>query len=161
MADRSVKENNVTQHLRIIFKAIQAHSKKVETACGLSSVRLWMLYEVNNAPGIKVTELASLLSIHRSTCSNMLDKLEEKKLLYRNRSKSDQRAVRLFLTDEGKTVLSKAPSPPEGKLSSSLSKLSIEQINDLEKSLGLLVDALQYEDEKAALTPIQVTEQSS
>lgn len=157
MINRTNQENNVTQQLRIIFKAIQAHSKKIESACGLSSVRLWMLYEVGTSPGIKVSELASLLSIHRSTCSNMLDKLEEKELLYRSRSKSDQRTVKLYLTDEGKAVLSKAPSPPEGKLSSTLSKLTDEQILDLENSLESLVDALQYEDEKAALTPIQVT----
>ena len=120
-----------------------------------------MLYEVNNTPGIKVSELASLLSIHRSTCSNMLDKLEEKQLLYRNRSKSDQRAVRLYITDMGKSVLLKAPSPPEGKLSSTLNKLSAEQLDDLERSLGLLVDTLQYDDEKAALTPIQTTNMPS
>ena len=110
MENRLTKEHNITQQLRIVFKAIQAHSKRVESTCGLSSVRLWMLYEINNATGIKVTALASLLSIHRSTCSNMLDKLEATDLIYRNRSKSDQRAVRLFLTDEGKAILAKAPA---------------------------------------------------
>lgn len=154
MDSRLEKEHNITQKLRIVFKAIQAHSKRVESACGLSSVRLWMLHEINNAPGIKVTVLASLLSIHRSTCSNMLDKLEEKELVYRNRSKTDQRAVHLYLTDEGKEVLSKAPNPPEGMLSSTLNKLSSEQIEELETSLGFLVESLQYDDEKAGLTPI-------
>ncbi len=154
LGNRLEKEHNITKKLRVVFRAIQAHSKSVESACGLSSVRLWMLHEINNAPGIKVTVLASLLSIHRSTCSNMLDKLEEKELIYRNRSKSDQRAVHLYLTDEGKEVLSKAPNPPEGKLSSTLNQLSSGQIDELEKSLSFLVDALQYDDDKAAHTPI-------
>lgn len=86
-----------------------------------------MLYEVSNSPGIKVSELATILSIHRSTCSNMLDKLEEKQLVSRYRSKSDQRTVRLYITDEGKNILEKAPSPPEGKMSSTLNKLSPDQ----------------------------------
>lgn len=157
MDNRLIKEHNITQHLRIVLKTIQAHSKRVESTCGLSSVRLWTLYEINNAPGIKVSELATLLSIHRSTCSNMLDKLEAGELIYRNRSKSDQRAVHLYITDQGKAILSKAPSPPEGKISSTLTKLSLEQIDELEKSLGVFVDTLQYDDEKAALTPIQTT----
>ena len=156
MTSRIEKENAVTQQLRIIFKAIQAHSKQIETACGLSSVRLWMLHEISNDPGIKVSELAEILSIHRSTCSNMLDKLEDKKLIRRNRSKSDQRAVRLYPTEAGKKVLKKAPSPPEGKLSRSLSKISDKQLEDLERSLKELVGALQYKDEKARLTPIQI-----
>lgn len=157
MEIRLTKEHNITQQFRIVLKAIQAHSKRVESACGLSSVRLWMLYEVNNAPGIKVSQLANLLSIHRSTCSNMLDKLEEKELIYRHRSKSDQRAVHLYVTDEGKAILSKAPNPPEGKISSTLAKLSLEQIDELEKNLEVFVETLQYGDEKTALTPMQNT----
>lgn len=156
METRSEKEHNITQHLRIVFKAIQVHAKRVENTCGLSSVRLWMLYEINNTPGSTVSALASLLSIHKSTCSNMLDKLEDKELIYRSRSKTDQRTVRLYITDEGREILSKAPSPPEGKLSSTLHKLSLEQIDDLETSLGCLVDTLQYDDEKAAHTPMQL-----
>lgn len=159
MASRIDKEITVTQQLRVVFKAIQAHSKRVEKVCGLSSVRLWMLSEINNTPGIKVSELASILSIHRSTCSNMLDKLEDKDLVYRNRSKSDQRTVRLYLTDTGKEILSKAPSPQEGALSSSLSKLSLTDLENLEQSLGCLVNAFQFDDdEKAAHIPIQVTQ---
>ena len=115
-----------------------------------------MLYEIGSEPGIRVSDLANILSIHRSTCSNMLDKLEDKNLIYRNRSKSDQRTVRLYITDEGKETLSKAPSPPEGKLSSSLAKLTETQLDDLERTLAVLVDTLQFDDdEKAALTPIQ------
>lgn len=159
MSSRIDKETAVTQQLRVVFKAIQAHSKRVEKACGLSSVRLWMLSEINDTPGIKVSELASILSIHRSTCSNMLDKLEDKELVYRNRSKTDQRTVRLYLTDTGKDILSKAPSPQEGALSSSLAKLSLEQLDNLEQSLGLLVSAFQFDDdEQAAHIPIQVSQ---
>lgn len=149
------KENRVTQQLRIIFKAIQAHSKRVEKTCGLSSVRLWMLYEISQHPGVTVSELAALLSIHRSTCSNMLDKLEDQGLIYRNRSKTDQRTVRLHITDTGQSILATAPSPPEGKLSSSLHKLSEEQLANLDSGLRDLIDVLHFDDEQAGMTPIQ------
>lgn len=156
MARRDDQEHSVTQQLRIIFKAIQAHSKQVEKTCGLSSVRLWMLYEISRNPGITVSELAVLLSIHRSTSSNMLDKLEDQDLIHRSRSKSDQRTVRLHVTDKGKALLAMAPSPPEGKLSSSLHKLSQEQLTNLNKSLKELIEVLHFDDEQAGLTPIQV-----
>ncbi|MEJ2057568.1 MAG: MarR family transcriptional regulator [Desulfofustis sp.] len=149
------QEHRVTQQLRIIFKAIQAHSKRVEKTCGLSSVRLWMLYEISQNPGVTVSELAALLSIHRSTCSNMLDKLEDQDLIYRTRSKTDQRTVRLHITDTGQSILARAPSPPEGKLSSSLHKLTEEQLANLDDGLKDLIDVLHFDDEKAGLTPIQ------
>lgn len=155
MQKRIEQEHSVTQHLRIIFKAIQAHSKRVEKTCGLSSVRLWMLYEISQNPGVTVSDLAALLSIHRSTCSNMLDKLEDQDLIYRNRSKADQRTVRLHITDTGQSILTKAPSPPEGKLSSSLHKLTEEQLANLDNGLRDLIEVLHFDDEQAGLTPIQ------
>ena len=155
MPNRIEQEHSVTKQLRIIFKAIQAHSKRVEKTCGLSSVRLWMLYEINQNPGVTVSELAVLLSIHRSTCSNMLDKLEDQDLIYRNRSKTDQRTVQLHITDTGRSTLANAPSPPEGKLSSSLSKLTEAQLANLDKGLSDLINVLHFDDDQAGLTPIQ------
>ncbi|PID76641.1 MAG: MarR family transcriptional regulator [Deltaproteobacteria bacterium] len=155
MNKRKAQERLVTRQIRIVFKAIQAHSKQVQNICGLSGVRLWMLHEIGRSPAIKVSELANVLSIHRSTCSNMLDKLEDLELIFRKRSKTDHRAVHLHITEKGREMLAKAPSPPEGKLSSSLNQLSVEQLRALEESLGNLIEALQFEDEQAALTPIQ------
>ncbi|MCP3890593.1 MAG: MarR family transcriptional regulator [Desulfobulbaceae bacterium] len=155
MNKRSIQEQTITKQLRILFRAIQAHSRTVEKICGLSSAQLWMLYEVSLSDGIKVTELATALSIHRSTSSNMLDKLEKKNLIYRDRSKSDQRSVHIYITQQGKELLAQAPSPPQGQLSKTLSKLTGEQVTDLETSLQVFVDTLHYDDLKACMTPIQ------
>ena len=154
MEQLSVKQQTIIKQLRILFRAVQAHSRSVETACGLSSAQLWMLYEVSLSHGIKVSELASILSIHRSTSSNMLDKLEKKNLIFRDRSKSDQRSVHIYITEQGKELLGQAPSPPQGQLSNTLAKLSSEQLTNLETSLQVFIDALNFEDGKASTIPI-------
>jgi DNA-binding MarR family transcriptional regulator len=150
----NAKKQTITKQLRILFRAVQAHSRRVETTCGLSSAQLWMLYEVSLSYGIKVSELASILSIHRSTSSNMLDKLEKRNLISRDRSKSDQRSVHIYITEQGKELLAQAPSPPEGQLSNTLAKLTSEQLTNLETSLQIFIDALDFEDVKAGTTPI-------
>lgn len=154
MSDRTTHIKSVTQKLRVLFRSVQAHSKHVEKQCGLSSAKLWMLHELNNSPGIKVSQLATALAIHPSTCSNMLDKLEEKGFVFRERSKTDQRAVHLALTEEGKTLLQNAPQPTQGELSGALEKLSVEELILLEEGLENLVQALRGKNEKAALEPI-------
>ncbi len=154
MVDRIKQEQAIIQQMRILFKAVQAHSKKVEKACGLSSSKLWMIHEIATTPGIKVSQLAKTLSIHPSTCSNMLDKVEKAGFIYRDRSKSDQRAVHLYVTERGKEILLKAPSPPQGQLNSTLQKLSQAQLAELEKSLGEFIEVLHFEDNEAGLTPI-------
>ncbi|MFT5701439.1 MAG: DNA-binding MarR family transcriptional regulator [Desulforhopalus sp.] len=152
--DSSVKQQAIIKQLRILFRAVQAHSRSVETTCGLSSAQLWMLYEVSVSHGIKVSELASILSIHRSTSSNMLDKLETKNLIFRDRSKSDQRSVHIYITEQGRELLSQAPSPHQGQLSNSLLKLTCEELTNLETSLQIFIDALNFEDVKASTIPI-------
>ncbi len=154
MEDRHAQEKVITQQLRTLFKAVQAHSKIIEKECGLSSAKLWMLYEISAKPGILVSQLARELSIHPSTCSNMLDKIEEMALVYRDRGKIDQRSVHLFITGKGKKLLAQAPSPPQGKLISTLQALSPDQLTRLEASLKTFIEALHFEDKKAALTPI-------
>ena len=154
MNEKITQEQAVTQQLRIIFKAVQAHSKTVEKACGLSSAQLWMLYEVAEAPGIKVSQLAKTLAIHPSTCSNMLDKLEIKDLISRDRSKTDQRSVHLFITDMGSVLLKKAPVPPQGNISEALDRLSADQINQLQSGLEDLITGLHVKDDNQGLTPI-------
>ncbi|WP_232362491.1 MarR family winged helix-turn-helix transcriptional regulator [Desulfogranum mediterraneum] len=126
----------------MVFRAIQAHSKYVEKECGLSSAKLWMLYELNNNPGLKVSQLASLLTIHPSTCSNMLDKLQDRGLVYRDRSKQDQRAVHLYLTEDGIRLLKNAPQPAQGTLSNALEQLPEDELRALEEGLEKLVPAL-------------------
>ncbi|MFT5702314.1 MAG: DNA-binding MarR family transcriptional regulator [Desulforhopalus sp.] len=156
MDEKITQEQAVTQQLRIIFKAVQAHSKTVEKVCGLSSAQLWMLYEVSEAPGVKVSQLAKTLVIHPSTCSNMLDKLEAKELISRDRSKTDQRSVHLFMTDMGKVLLKNAPVPPQGKLSEALERLSVEQIKKLQCGLEDLITGLNVKDDNQGLTPIPI-----
>lgn len=152
MDERNEQVHVVTQKLRIILKGVQAHSKKVEKTCGLSSAKLWMLREVDGTPGIKVSQLASALSIHPSTCSNMLDKLEKNQLVYRDRSKADQRSVHLYVTEEGRQFLiNNAPKPTQGKLSNALELLSPTQLTKLESGLDSLVQALHVSDDQSGL----------
>ncbi len=154
MAERSLYIKTVTQQLRVLFKAVQSHSKHVEKQCGLSSAKLWMLHELNTTPGIKVSKLAMALAIHPSTCSNMLDKLEEDGFVCKERSRTDQRAVHISLTEKGSVLLKNAPQPTQGELSGALEKLSEKDLAILETGLDKLVQALSSKNEEAALHPI-------
>jgi len=85
----------------------------------------------------------------------MLDKIEDRGLVYRNRSKTDQRTVHLQLTEEGTELLASAPNPPQGKLNSTLQKLPQDQLTNLEIGLENFINALHFDDEEqASQTPI-------
>lgn len=154
MVDQQHQVQTITQKLRIIFRTIQSHSKKSEKECGLSSAKLWMLSEIAACQGLKVSQLAAALSIHPSTCSNMLDKLEEADLVVRDRSRTDQRSVHLYVTEKGQDILKKAPKPAQGRLSDALNHLTAEQLSELEAGLENLLGALNVQDPRSKYVPM-------
>lgn len=151
---RFVRFQTILKNLRIIFRSAQAHSRWVEKESGLSAAQLWMMWELFNEPGLTVSGLAKVLSIHQSTCSNMLDKIQKKNLVYRERSTTDQRVVSLYLTESGSSLLAKAPRPAQGALTDVLLRLPDEVLFELESGLNQFVDALKVVDDKAAMMPL-------
>ena len=71
---RFVRSQTILKDFRIIFRSVQDHSRWVEKESGLSAAQLWMIWELFNEPGLTVSALAKVLSIHQSTCSNLLDR---------------------------------------------------------------------------------------
>lgn len=151
---RAQHMRTVLQDLRVVVRAIQEHSRWVESQCGLSSTQLWILWELFASPGLKVSEVARTLTIHLSTASNLLDKLEAKGLLHRERTGPDQRVVRLYLTEAGVAVLAQAPRPAQGALNEALQRLSDDTLAQLSTGLDRLVAALKIKDPNAALRPL-------
>lgn len=151
---REGQVKNIIASLRVLFKSLQQQSKTVEKECGLTSAMLWMMWELFAHPDMKVSELAAALSIHASTCSNMLDKLEAKGLIARKRDRRDQREVHLLITDEGAKLLAGAPRPAQGSLSEALDKMSGDDLVKLADSLSLLVDSLQIKDRDDRYKPL-------
>jgi DNA-binding MarR family transcriptional regulator len=139
---------------RQIVSSAQQHFRRIEDQCNLSGAQLWVLREVAGNPGQRVSDLAKVLSVHQSTASNLLDKLTNRDLIRRERNDPDRRVVRLFLTDEGKRIVSSAPQPARGVLPEALNRLPDEALDNLIGSLAVLLDAIEAKDEAAAMKPL-------
>ena len=141
---------------RTIFSAVRQHTQWVEAQCGISGAQLWVLYELAARPGLRVSELANALAIKRSTASNLLDKIEQRGLIRRERGSPDQRAVHLYLTDAGVAIMAKAPQPAQGVLIDSLNRLSADELAALDRGLSRLVDIMGLAD-SAGMEPLAGT----
>jgi DNA-binding MarR family transcriptional regulator len=144
----------VLKQFRQIFKAVQQHSQWVEMHCGVTSAQLWALWELSKNPGLKVTELAKVMSIHHSTASNMVDKLDKKGFIIRERVSQDRRVVTVTLTQDGIELLSQVPSPPQGILQYALFELPENVLKPLATNLDALVKEMKVKDDEAAMQPI-------
>lgn len=147
----------ILKNFRVAFRSVQQHSHWVESQCGVSGAQLWAMWELLLAPGLKVSELSKAMAIHQSTTSNLLDKLENKGLVRRERRGPDYRVVRLYLTSDGREVVSRAPRPAQGVLTDALSRLPDSALENLRQNMELLVAQINLKDEKAAMEPLSGT----
>lgn len=144
----------IMQELRVVVRTTQAHSRSIEKQSGVSGVQLWAMWELFDLPGQKVSDLSRTLSIHQSTASNMLDKLEKKQLIRRDRSGPDQRVVQLYLTKKGTELLSTAPRPAQGAVMDSLKCLTDDEMQQLKTGLSALIRHMAVTNDDGAMNPI-------
>lgn len=146
--------HQVLRKFRIIYGSVRQHFRDIEQTCGVTGSQLWVLQEVSNTPNIGVSELADRLSIHQSTCSQLVEKLVSRKLINKERSKEDQRRVGLCLSAEAVVILKSAPGPAEGILPEALYALPESALLALDNSLIELINQLRIRDDKLAEKPL-------
>lgn len=142
------------RQFRVIFSAVRQHFQAVEKACGVSGAQIWAMSALRQSPGMKVSELAQAMSIHTSTASNLLDKIERAGLVRRERKHADQRVVQLYLTESGEQALDKAPQPLTGMLTHALGQLSDDTLSRLNQDLATLIAHMGAVDYQAAQKPL-------
>ncbi|HTY02501.1 MAG TPA: MarR family winged helix-turn-helix transcriptional regulator [Rhodocyclaceae bacterium] len=156
MTDRSrnPQATEALKKFRVIYGCVRQHFRDVEQKCGVSGSQLWILQEVAAAPGIGVSDLAEQLSVHQSTCSQLVEKLVAKGLVVKERSKADQRRVGLTLSSKAAKLLRAAPGPAEGVFPDALKALGKRELRELNASLSNIIEQLRVRDERFAERPL-------
>ncbi len=142
------------QKLREIIKTAQEQFQSTTERAGISGSQAWALSEIAARPGMIVSELGKVMAIHPSTTSNMLDKMQKRGLIRRERIDSDQRVVRLFVTGEGDALLRALPAPARGLLPDALARLSDDELDRVDTALGLILEKLERRERRAGYTPL-------
>jgi len=102
--------------LWVLDHALQRRSKRMARDLGLTGPQRLVVRIVGRFPDIAAGELAALLSVHPSTLTGILQRLEKGGLLQRRLHPSDRRRVLLALTERGRALDSDDPNTVEGAL---------------------------------------------
>ena len=136
---------------RQVINSNKRHFRRVEQLTGVSGSLVWVLAILRESPGLRVSELAEIMAIHQSTTSNLLDKLQDRNLIERDRSTDDQRVVRLYLTRTGEALVKRVPQPAHGLLQEALQKLPYPALQGLNRLLDQLLQAMNPRPAKSGL----------
>lgn len=145
---------DVLQQFRVIYGTMRQYFRLIEQCCGLSGSQMWILQEVERAPGIGVTELSQRLGVHQSTCSLLVEKLVGQGYLEKQKAATDRRRVGLILASSGRAVIARLPGPAEGVLPAALAATPEVVLKTLNINLEELIKHLQDSDEQFARIPL-------
>lgn len=102
---------DVLTALRRVMRAADIHSRHLTKIAGLTAPQLVLLKAIEATSGSTIGVLARKISLSQATVTNIIVRLESRGLLVRQRSETDKRYVYLYLTDNGKKALARAPTP--------------------------------------------------
>lgn len=115
--------------IRKIIRATDIHSRKLTKTAGLTAPQLLVLQAIQNLGAVAISRLSSEVSLSQATVTTIIDRLEKRGFVARQRSQQDKRVVHALLTDAGREALSHAPTPLQEAFS-----VRFEQLKDWEQS---------------------------
>jgi len=125
--------------LRRIIRAIDIHSRMLVSEYQITGPQLACLLAVVENDSITATEIGKKISLSTSTIIGILDRLEAKGLLQRERDKNDRRVIHVLPTDAGRQMAAGMPYPLKQPLNNALTKMSDSEQESIAASLERLV----------------------
>ena len=97
--------------LRRLIRATDLHSKHLSKTSGITTPQILLLQAIRDKGEVTIGELANQISLSQATVTSILDRLEKRGFVYRERSAQDKRKVHAYLTENGIEILKNAPLP--------------------------------------------------
>ncbi|MCA9547098.1 MAG: MarR family transcriptional regulator [Myxococcales bacterium] len=139
-------EDQILGSLRRITRAIDLHSRRLAQACNLTSPQLVCLRYLATEGECTAGALARGVSLSQATITGILDRLEARGLVRRQRSAADRRQVLIELTPPGRRLASEAPSPLQDRFASQLAALPADEQARLDQVLKQVVHMMEADD---------------
>lgn len=129
--------DSVLVSLRRIIRATDLYSKQLNKNSGLTAPQLLLLQTIQRMEaGTAINTIAKEVSLSQATVTSIIDRLESRQLVKRERSNTDKRKVTVTLTPAGTALIKEAPRPLQNSFIQ-----AFENLHDWEQSL--ILSALQ------------------
>lgn len=152
------REDEILRSLRRVIRAVDLHSRRLIAEYGLSGPQLQCLRELQSQGPLPTGELAASMSLSPATVCGILDRLEARALVVRERQAQDKRRVVVRLSAQGLAVVEAAPPSLQDSFLARLRELSTGEQSELQRSLHKLVTMMAAAEIDAA--PILASEET-
>ena len=140
----------VLSAMRRIIHSVDMYSRELAAKTRITAPQLVCLITLAERGAMTATTISREVFLSPSTVVGILDRLEEKKLVKRERGSKDRRVVTVTITDEGRKLVEGAPSPLQNRLTEALSVLPLPEQIAIAKSLERVVSLMEAQHIDAA-----------
>jgi DNA-binding MarR family transcriptional regulator len=137
------------QLLWAIVHGVERRSKRMTLDLGVTGPQRLVLRVAGLFPGVSAGELASILHVHPSTLTGILQRLIDVGLLVRTSDVRDRRRARLRLTARGARVNAMTRGTVEAAIAATLRRSSAAERSAAERLLERLAEQLAAPEETA------------
>src|SRR5699024_4312518 len=143
----------ILRALRRITRSVALHSRQLAAYSNITAPQLVCLRVVIENGPLTTTAISREIHVSPSTVVGILDRLEDKGWIKRERGRQDRRIVFITATEEGVAVARATPSPLQQKLADSLKALPELEQAAITMSLERIVDLMESDVEVVTETP--------
>lgn len=140
----------ILRSLRRIMRAADVQSRRLSAEYSVTGPQVICLQTLADDGPMTATALAKLVHLSNSTVVGILDRLEQKAWIARQRSTTDRRQVLVHVTDQGRDLLGRVPSPLQERLARGLDRLPAREQLELATSIERICELLEVPDDGAA-----------
>lgn len=147
---RESYELRILQSLRRIIRAVDIQSHKLANIYNITGPQLWCLFAVKESGPLTSGRIAKKIYLSPSTVVGIVDRLEKKELVVRNRDNRDRRQVYVSITPKGEKLIADTPSLMQDTLTKAIVQLpELEQVS-ITMALEKLTELMEAQHIEAA-----------
>jgi DNA-binding MarR family transcriptional regulator len=149
-SDISDSEEQILKSLRRIIRAVDLYSHKLMTQTGLSSPQLICLRQLATNGPMQTSHLADAVNLSAATVCGILNRLEQRGLVIRERQSDDRRRVLVRLSEAGQDTVENAPPALHDSFLFKLRALPAQKQQSIHSTLTKIVTMMAADDLDAA-----------
>ncbi len=151
-------EQSIVRSLRRIIRAVGLYSRELLRRRNLTAPQLATLRQLGRQGALSAGELARSVSVSQATITGIVDRLERRGLVTRERDSRDRRRVVIELNEAGRDAVATSPPPLHERFMLRLAERSEEERDEIDRMLRLIVEMMEAERVEAA--PVLAAEPS-
>ncbi|MBN2283336.1 MAG: MarR family transcriptional regulator [Deltaproteobacteria bacterium] len=141
--------------IRRLIQAGYLYNKELDKQYHVSAPQLHCLIALREKGPLPPSQIAKAIMVKSSTVTGIIDRLEYKGLVRRNRNSPDRRVIHIELTEQGTELAQNAPPPIQQKILDGLKELPQEEVARIIGSMKRLTEMLDVDLDPEELDPGQ------